>query len=226
MTPISSLAETTGTLQRAGDPLGRAVAGAGLAGRHRRVGHEVDVGPGDAAAVGRDDDGAVHLGQLGQPLRAVRGVDEEAARADGQHSGPSSTHEQGARPWPARPGRCRRAAACPVRPWPARRASRRWRRGTGWPSVDPREAARPSGRRRSTRPSDADGGQRLGHACCTRDERRCRRTAGDDAGTMARRNPMRRRLGEAPPGVGDLADLAAEADLADHDHAGGRSAGR
>ena len=81
-------------LQRAGDALGGAVAGAGLAGRHRRVGHEVDVGPGDAAAVGGDDDGAVHLGQLGQALRAVRGVDEEAARADGQHVGAVVEDEQ------------------------------------------------------------------------------------------------------------------------------------
>ena len=37
-------------LQRPGDALGGAVAGAGLAGRHGRVGHEVDVGPGDARA--------------------------------------------------------------------------------------------------------------------------------------------------------------------------------
>jgi len=33
---------------RTSDPLGRAMPGSGLAGRHRRVGHEVHVGPGQA----------------------------------------------------------------------------------------------------------------------------------------------------------------------------------
>ena len=124
--------------QRAGDPLGGAVAGAGLAGGHRRVGDEVHVGPGDAAAVGRDDDGAVHLGQLGQPLRAVRGVDEEAAGADGQHVGLVVEHEQGAGLGPHDPvdAVAQRRARGDPRQGVAQ--SRRWRRGTGWPSVDSR----------------------------------------------------------------------------------------
>ena len=84
-----------GHLQRARHPLGRAMPGARLARGHRRVGNEVDVGPGDAAAVGGDDDGAVHLGQLGEALRAVRRVDEEAARADRQHVGTIVEDEQG-----------------------------------------------------------------------------------------------------------------------------------
>ena len=69
-------------VDRAGHPLGGAVAGAGLRRRHVGVGHQVDVGPGDAAGVGGQDDGAVHLGQLGQPLGAEGGVEQEAARAD------------------------------------------------------------------------------------------------------------------------------------------------
>ena len=85
-----------GHLQRAGDAFGRAVPGAGLARRDGRVRHEVDVGPGDAAAVRRDDDRAVHLGQLGQPLRAVRRVDEEPTGADGQDVGPVVDDQQGA----------------------------------------------------------------------------------------------------------------------------------
>ena len=76
-----------GHVERAGDTLGRAVARAGLAGGNRRVGHEVDVGAGDAAAVGRDDDRAVHLRQFGETLGAERGVDEEAAGADREHVG-------------------------------------------------------------------------------------------------------------------------------------------
>ena len=81
-------------VERAGDTLGGAVTGAGLARGHGRVGHEVHVGAGDAAAVGGDDDRAVHLGQLGQSLRAERRVDEEAARADRQHLGVVGQHEQ------------------------------------------------------------------------------------------------------------------------------------
>ena len=81
-------------VERSGHALGGAVPGAGLARRHGRVGHEVHVGPGDPAAVVGDDDRAVHLRQLRQPLRAERGVDEESARADRQHLGIVAEHEQ------------------------------------------------------------------------------------------------------------------------------------
>ena len=81
-------------VDRAGDPLGGAVAGAGLGRGHVRVRHEVDVGPGDAAGVGGQDDGAVHLRQLGQPLRAAHGVEQEATRADVEHLGPVADHDQ------------------------------------------------------------------------------------------------------------------------------------
>ena len=93
MTPISSR-PTRPARRRPGDALGGAVPGAGLAGGHGRIGHQVDVGPGDAAAVGGDDDRTVHLRQLRQPLRAVRRVDEEAAGTDREHVGAVAQHEQ------------------------------------------------------------------------------------------------------------------------------------
>ena len=80
--------------ERPGHPLGRAVPGPRLAGEHVRVGHQVDVGPGDAAGVGREDDGRVHLAQLGQTLGRELGVHQEAARADGQHLGVVADDEE------------------------------------------------------------------------------------------------------------------------------------
>jgi hypothetical protein len=50
----------------AGDPLGGAVPGAGLLGRDRRVGHEVDGGAHDPGAVAGQHDRAVHLAQFAQ----------------------------------------------------------------------------------------------------------------------------------------------------------------
>ena len=85
-----------GDVDGAGDPLGGAVAGAGLGRGHVGVGHEVDVGPGDAGGVGGEDDGAVHLGQLRQPLRAEGGVEQEPARADVEHVGAVADDDQGA----------------------------------------------------------------------------------------------------------------------------------
>ena len=83
-------------VDRARHPLGRAVAGAGLRGGDVRVRHQVDVGAGDPAGVGGEDDGAVHLRQLREALRAERGVEQEAARADVQHLGPVAHHDQAA----------------------------------------------------------------------------------------------------------------------------------
>ena len=92
---------------------------------HVRVGHQVHVGPGDAAGVGGQDDGAVHLGQLGEPLRAEGGVEQEPARADVEHLGPVADDDR-ARPCrPAGCGRGPRAAACPARRRRARRAAPR-----------------------------------------------------------------------------------------------------
>ena len=66
----------------AGHPLGRAVPGAGLGGGDARIGDEVHVGPGDAGGIGGQNDGAVHFGQLGQPLGAVLGIEQETPGAD------------------------------------------------------------------------------------------------------------------------------------------------
>ena len=72
-------------VDRPGHPLGGSVPGPGLRGRHVGVGDEVDVGPGDAPGVRRQDDRPVHLGQLRQALRAELGVEQEAPRADVEH---------------------------------------------------------------------------------------------------------------------------------------------
>ena len=116
-------------VDRSGHPLGRAVAGAGLGRGHVRVRHEVHVGPGDAAGVGGEDDGAVHLRQLRQPLRAERGVEQEAARADVEHVGTVAHDDQGAHAGlqdAVEAGAQRRARAPPRR---ARRGARRCAEG-------------------------------------------------------------------------------------------------
>ena len=85
MTAMSSETEITGTsIERATRSAVRWRVPVSLVGTFG-FGHEVDVGAGDAAGVAGQDDGAVHLGQLGQPLRAEGGVEQEAARADRQH---------------------------------------------------------------------------------------------------------------------------------------------
>ena len=76
-----------GYVERSGDALSCAVAGAGLAGRDGGVGNEVYVRSCDSPALRRNDDRSVHLCQLGQPLWAVRGIDQESARADRQNVG-------------------------------------------------------------------------------------------------------------------------------------------
>ena len=106
----------------AGHPLGGAVAGAGLRRGHVGVGHQVDVGPGDAAGVGRQDDGAVHLGQLGQALGAELGVEQEAARGRqatplrGSPTSPGWRRGHGCSSLSSGPGRDRSVR----QPWPFR----------------------------------------------------------------------------------------------------------
>ena len=70
--------------------------GAGLRRGDVGVGHEVDVAPGHPGAVGGQDEGAVHLGQLRQPLGGELGVEQEPAGADRQHLGPIADDDQGA----------------------------------------------------------------------------------------------------------------------------------
>ena len=74
-----------GHVDGAGHPLGRAVTGARLRRGDGGLGHQVHVGPGDARGVGGENDGAVHLGQLGEPLGAVLGIEQEPAGADREH---------------------------------------------------------------------------------------------------------------------------------------------
>ena len=53
----------------------------------------MDVGAGDATGVGGEDDGRVHLAELGQPLRRELGVHEEATGAHGEHVSPVADDE-------------------------------------------------------------------------------------------------------------------------------------
>ena len=217
MTPISSETEIDRHVDRAGDTLGRAVAGAGLAGRHVRVGHEVDVGAGDAAGVGGEDDGAVHLRQLGQPLRAEGGVEQEAARADGEHLGPVADDDQRAhvacrmRSRPSRNGGAR--ARQPEGPAPGRAATRRHRRDPSAvdgprhhrvaASTSLRALRRGRAPRRASPARNARGsthaGRRLRHDGCSKPS-----------------------AGPRPPAgcLPDLAELAAEPDFAESDEIG------
>ncbi len=75
--------------------LGGAEPGTGLAGLDGRVGDELDVGADDAGGVGGDDDAAVHLRQLGDPLGGELGVaEEEPAAADGIDFGAGAENHQ------------------------------------------------------------------------------------------------------------------------------------
>src|SRR5690606_16034298 len=66
------------------DALGGPVAGPGLDRVDGRVGHHLDVGPGDLAAVGVDQDGSVHLRHLVEHGRAVVDIEPDPA---GKHEG-------------------------------------------------------------------------------------------------------------------------------------------
>ena len=89
----------------------------------------------DASQVGGQDDRAVHLGQLGEALRAERGVEQEPARADVQTSGPSPT-----------------TISAPMPAWRMRLSPSR----SGWPgATDAIAWSRASLRRVGTRPSYA-----------------------------------------------------------------------
>ena len=81
-------------VELAADALGGAVPGAGLRRGHVGIGHEVHVGAGHPRRVGRQDDGAVHLGQLREPLGRELGVEQEPARAHREHLGPVAHDDQ------------------------------------------------------------------------------------------------------------------------------------
>ena len=193
-------------LQRASDTLGGAVTGAGLAGGHGGVGHQVHVGPGDARAVGAEDDRAVHLGQLGHALRAVRRVEQESAAADGQHVGTVADDDQARPSSPGRRDRARREVVGPERRRRARRATRR-RPGRGSSCSESREPPRPAAASASVTVE-------------TRSRVMPVDTVGRVGGHDGPREPEPRRLGEPAPGLADLADLARQPDLAEHGHVG------
>ena len=178
------------------------------------------------SASGRQDDGAVHLGQLRQPLGAELGVEEEAAGADGQHVGTVADHDQERPGWPAGSGRARRAAAGPARrgpgprSWPARVAPPP-PHGTRRPRALIRPRLRRPERHRRARPRRQrrvrPPGVGPAHVQDLHPPRtvRARARARGRGGTRA-----------APPrpgdaGAGHLADLAGQTDLAEAPPVGG-----
>ena len=182
-------------VDRAGHPLGGAVPGAGLRGGDVRVRHQVHVGAGDAAGVAGQDDGAVHLRQLREALRAEGGVEQEPAGADVQHLGAVADHDQ--------PAHLRLEDA--VEPRTQRRAG-------GDDAERRHELGRSARRHRTMLPVVRCAPARAGQdARRCRGGRRCRRGAplrracGPGGprcrGARAARSPARRRAGSrgAPP---------------------------
>ena len=186
-------------------------------------------------ASGGQDDGPVHLGQLGQPLGAELGVEQEAARADGEHARAVAHHHQGAALGPQDPvesvterpagsrhgqgvterraltGGHRRMVAVPDQ-----------RRSPGDPAVP--------GAMRAARLNDATPARGQGRTarcappgppCPPGPAPRPGGPSGDEAGTTTRSNPSRAALLEPAGQVGDLAHLAGQPDLA-HRGQGGR----
>ena len=193
---------------------------------------QVDVGPGDPRGVGGQDDRAVHLGQLRQPLRAELGVEQEPAGADGEHHRVVPHHHQGAplgledavetgAQRRARGHQCQRfdqrlAAVVDhggIVPGRQCRAIR-----TGWPAGGPRGLLRA--------PQAEGRGDRFGH--------RAHPDHARHAGPLGGRRRYQRpgeaqsgRLGQTAPAARNLADLAGQADLAEGDQVGReRDAGR
>ncbi len=78
-----------------GDPVGGAVAGAGLVGVDALVGHQVHRRALDARDVAVDDHGAVHLGQLAQAGGGERHVESEATGAQRLDRLVVAQHDQG-----------------------------------------------------------------------------------------------------------------------------------
>jgi hypothetical protein len=83
-----------GNVDLARDPFGRAVPRAGLRRRDVGIRNQVHVRPRDPRAVGGEDDRAVHLGQLREPLGCELGVEEETAGADPEHLGPVADEDE------------------------------------------------------------------------------------------------------------------------------------
>ena len=213
-----------------GHPLGRPVPGARLRGGDGGLRHQVDVGPGDPGGVGGQDDGPVHLGQLGEALGAELGVEQEPARADGQHARARPPPPPGAprlarriRSSPSRSGRARRRHGqgvterralagghrrmVPVAAWPLR-AGRSACRSTV-------RALRPVGRRRLTRRRCTRTGATASATVSTRISSHPRGASGRRGRHHHLVEPQPGRLLQPPGQVGDLADLAGQAHLPD-----------
>ena len=60
------------------------------------IGHQVHVPPGHPGAIGGQDEGAVHLGQLRQALGRELGVEQKPAGADGQDLRPVADNDESA----------------------------------------------------------------------------------------------------------------------------------
>ena len=188
-------------------------------------GHEVHVGAGDAAGVGGQDDGAVHLGQLREPLRAEGGVEQEPAGADVEHLGPVAHHDQAAH----------LRLEDPVEPVAQRRAGRddaerRHELGrcggapspdvTGRPVVDcwaSRRLRRRVGVRRSSVQTSRTASSRVATRSTSMPGQLERRAGRHDRAP----EPEARRLRQPASGLVHLAQLATEADLAARHDVGG-----
>ena len=83
-----------GNVERSGDSFGGAVSGTGLSRGDVRVRDQVHVGPGNPAGVVGQNDGAVHLRQLGQALGGEGGVEQEPTGADVEDVGSVPDHDQ------------------------------------------------------------------------------------------------------------------------------------
>ena len=68
--------------------------GTGLDGGSARIREEVHVGASDTRGIGRQDDGTIHLGQLGQTLGRVFGVEKKTAGADRQDVWPVADNDE------------------------------------------------------------------------------------------------------------------------------------
>ena len=144
------------------------------------------------------------------------GVEQEPAAADGQHVRPVAEHDQRAH---LRPHDAVEAVA-------QRRARRdRGERGVERVGRGPRTvtSAEPTDGGRSVGPIATDRrlrGQRLGDGVDTRSSSMPATPFGELAGTIARAEPEPRRLGQPARRVRHLAQLAGQADLAEHHEVG------
>ena len=173
-------------------------------------------------ASGGEDDGAVHLGQLGQALGAELGVEQEAARADRQHVGAVPDHHQAAPLGPQDP----------VEPVAQRSARGHHGQGIahgrvlacGHPRNRTRQRVRRHRGRRVTAPAPSRQPKRptASATVSARISSTPGGPAGAEAGTTTRPNPSRAASSSRRGQVRDLAHLARQPDLAHRGQVGGQ----